>query len=397
MKKLIFLLFISISLNTFSQEIEFNYAKSVNEFTFSFFESVNKNDKNIIFSPYSISAALTMTYCGAEAQTQRAMAQTLFLTEDRNQVADIYAQYNRSINAPIITDNITLKNANSLWGEKSYPFKREYIELVEAKFGAPLTKLSFINEPKECTETINKWVEKKTENKIKDLIPEGVISGNTRMVLVNAVYFYGGWAKAFEKQASAKQNFYLNETDTIELDFMNTYSKLYYFENELFKAVEIPYKGKAASMILFIPKNIAGIENLAKTLDFKTYESWNAQMVESNVMLSVPKFKVESDFELSDVLSNLGMKIAFTNNANFTAMSEKDDLKIDKVFHKATIEIDEEGTEASAATAVVMVRKTAVFKPLNNVEFKADRPFLFVVKENQNNSILFMGKVLKPQ
>jgi len=182
----------------------------------------------------------------------------------------------------------------------------------------------------------------------------------------------------------------------METDFMNTNKTLYYFENELFKAVEIPYKGNAAALYLFMPKNIGGFDNLQRTLDYKTYIEWTKNMQEAKVQLSIPKFEIESEFELSEVLSAMGMKIAFTNNANFTGMGKNDDLKIDKVIHKAKIGIDEEGTEAAAATAVVMVRKSSIINDLENVEFKADRPFIFVLTENQNKSILFMGKVVKP-
>lgn len=394
--KIITTLLLSIfTLTTMAQD-EFSYSKSVNQFAFDMFEITSKDKKNIVFSPFSISSALSMTYCGAKVKTKKDMRKVLYLPKDIELMTSVYAEYNRSMQSEFITDNITLKIANSLWGEKSYPFNKEYIKLIDTKFNAPFNKVSFINNSEKSRKEINKWVEKKTENKIKELIPPKILSANTRLVLTNAIYFYGGWAKAFKKAATKKADFHVSETEKVAVDFLNTAKKLFYYENDLFKAVEIPYKGKAASLMIFMPKNIEGFNNLSKTLDFKTYSEWNSEMKEAMVQLSVPKFTIESDFELSEVLSKMGMKVAFTNTANFTGMSNKDDLKIDKVIHKAKIGIDEEGTEAAAATAVVMVRKTSISGKLKLVEFKADRPFIFILKENKNNTILFMGKVVKP-
>ncbi len=396
MKTNFLILFIFLGIGMFAQNSDFKYSKSINQFGFDLYEKVANENKNILFSPFSISSALTMTYCGAKVQTKKVMAEVLYLPDSLDVVLDSYSEFSRSLQSSFITENITLHSANSLWGEKSYPFNKEYIKMVDTKFNAPFKLVSYINETQKCKEEINKWVEEKTESKIKNLIPDGVLSGNTRLVLTNAIYFYGGWIKAFNKESTHEAPFYLSETDSTQVDFMYSKTQLPYFENELFKAVEIPYKGKAASLYLFIPKNISGFNNLEKTLDYKTFSKWDNQMKESMVELNVPKFDFESEFEMSEVLSAMGMKIAFTNNANFTQMSTRDDLKIDKVIHKAKIGIDEEGTEAAAATAVIMVRKSSVSKEFDNVEFKADRPFMFVLMENQNKSILFMGKVVKP-
>lgn len=383
-------------MTSFAQETEYTYSKSVNQFAFDLFEKVSKDNKNIIFSPFSISSALSMTYSGAKFKTRLDMAKVLYFPEAGALVSTAYAEYNRNLGATFITDNINLKIANSIWGEKSYPFKQKYLATLEDDFDAPLHQVSFINNAQESRKKMNQWVEEKTENKIKNLIPEKAISENTRLVLTNAIYFYGAWAKAFKGAATKKDNFNISEKEQIKVDFLNTATKLFYFENELFKVVEIPYKGKAASLIVLMPKNIGGFENLTKTLDYETYIKWNKEMKEAMVQLSIPKFNIESEFEMSKVLSEMGMKVAFTNTANFTGMSKKNDLKIDKVIHKAKIGIDEKGTEAAAATAVVMVRKTSISNKLKLVEFKADRPFIFLLKENKNNSILFMGKVVKP-
>ncbi len=383
-------------LTSLAQDADFIYSRSINQFGFDLYNTAGKDHKNVIFSPFSISTALSMTYCGAKVQTKKSMGEVLHLPDSVGLVADSYSDFQRSLNSSFITENIELSNANSIWAEKSYPFNKDYIKLLDTKFNAPFNLVSFINEHEKCQKEINEWVEKKTKDKIKKLIPDNVLSANTRLVLTNAIYFYGGWSKAFDEGLTKKSNFFLNQTDSIESDFMNINKTLFYFENALFKAVEIPYKSNAASLYLFIPKNKGGFENLQKTLDYKTFVEWTKNMQEARVELSVPKFDIESEFELSEVLSAMGMKIAFTNNANFTGMGKNDDLKIDKVIHKAKIGIDEQGTEAAAATAVVMVRKSAVFTDLENVEFNADRPFMFILTENQNKSILFMGKVVKP-
>jgi len=396
MKTLTTLIMSLLVLTSLAQETDFLYSRSINQFGFDVFNTAGNSAKNVIFSPFSISSALSMTYCGAKVQTKKSMGEVLYLPDSVGLVSDSYSDFHRSLNSSFITDNIELFNANSIWAEKSYPFSKEYIKLLNTKFNAPFNLVSFINEHEKCQKEINEWVEKKTKDKIKKLIPDNVLSANTRLVLTNAIYFYGGWSKAFDKELTKKSNFFLSETDSMETDFMNTNKTLYYFENELFKAVEIPYKGNAAALYLFMPKNIGGFDNLQRTLDYKTYIEWTKNMQEAKVQLSMPKFEIESEFELSEVLSAIGMKIAFTNNANFTGMGKNDDLKIDKVIHKAKIGIDEEGTEAAAATAVVMVRKSSIINDLENVEFKADRPFIFVLTENQNKSILFMGKVVKP-
>ena len=395
MKKFIITLILYVSFQTIYAQ-ENNFSSNINAFSFNLYENLSKQSVNLVYSPFSINTAMAMPYCGAKSSTKKEMQQVLHFQDDINNLSTSYNDLIRSLKGSFITDNITLNVSNSLWGEETYNFKTEFLDLLKNKFEAPFNPVSFMTDPENCRKKINKQVEKDTENKIKDLIKPSILTTDTRLVLVNALYFLGNWETQFKKENTKKAPFHLSETEEIQTPFMNASLKARYFENELFQAAEIPYQSHAASMYIFIPKNMSGFENLEKTVDLKTFNQWKSEMEEAVLNTSIPKFKIETDIEMSDMLIEMGIKKAFGNKANFKGISKKNDLRIDKVIHKAVFEIDENGTEAAAATAVVMVRKTSINTKVKFAEFKADRPFLFFLVENKNGSILFAGKIQNP-
>jgi serpin B len=303
-----------------------------------------------------------------------------------------YKAYLSSINN-LNKDDVAIFTANSFWGQLDFKFKKEFVEIVQSHFSGEIKTVDYVKEAEKCRVEINNWVENKTNNKIKDLIQPGLIDDLTRLVLVNAIYFKAPWALPFDAKANKKMDFKTTATTSVQADFMvaeNSYK--YYTEDDL-SAIEIPYAKGSLCMLIILPKDDAVFESLQKKFDNSICQKINAGLTMKQVRLLLPKFRATSEFELSEVLKTMGMPEAFTDKADFSGMTGKKDLKISKVVHKAFINVDEAGTEAAAATAVVIRVKSM---PMNAGEFKADHPFMFIIKENTHGSILFAGNIYDP-
>jgi serpin B len=369
-----------------------------NQFAFDLFHQLrNQSSSNLFYSPFSISTALAMTYAGASSRTAEQMRKTLYFGEG----ADFHNNYKKLIHQLISEkDNeFKLRTANGLWAQADYPFHKSYLDLVLSAYNPELKNVDFSKEVERenARLDINHWVEKRTEDKIKNLLNPDDLSPDTKLVLVNAIYFYGAWNHPFLKQMSDEKSFFLSGEDKIVVPFMNDHSAYKFYEDAELKALEIPYQDNRASMVIFLPREKDGIKMLEKKFNYQYFNSVTASMMNQEVSVSIPKFKMEAKFNLEEKLSSMGMPDAFTPFvSDFSAMSPAADLYISKVIHQAFIKLDEAGTEAAAATAVIMMKETSA-RPIEiEKEFRADHPFLFVIRDNSTGSILFIGKLINP-
>jgi serpin B len=265
--------------------------------------------------------------------------------------------------------------------------------MTNKNYGAPLNRVDFQNNPEQTRTRINEWVEQKTKDKIKDLIKPGVLNSLTRLVLTNAIYFKGNWSHQFKKSATKENTFWLTRDKAVTVPLMSQKENCRYGKNEALQLIELPYVGDSFSMIVLLPNTIDGLSKLETTLTEDTLASWLMLLRKREVRVFLPKCTVTSEFNLEQTLSAMGMSDAFTTKADFSGMTGNKDLFMSTVIHKAFVDIHEEGTEAAAATAVTM-RMTAM--PTPPPEFRADHPFLFLIRHNPSESILFLGRVADP-
>ena len=273
--------------------------------------------------------------------------------------------------------------------------------MIKSKYGGGLEQVDFLSSDEACKQTrqtINNWVEKQTQNKIKDLIAKGDLTRASRLVLTNAIYFKSKWAQNFAKEATRDETFHLDAAGTAPVPMMHQEQRLNYTESQDLAAVELPYMYGQLSMIVLLPKKFDGLRELETSLSTENLGRWFAAMNPKKVALSLPKFRFDSAFSLGDTLKAMGMVDALTKGtANFSGMASAEELYIGKVIHKAYVDVNEEGTEAAAATAVEMIGASAAPIPVENVVFRADHPFLFLIRHNASGAILFVGRVLNPK
>jgi serpin B len=369
-------------------------------FAFNLFQQLRDQSGNLFFSPYSISAALAMTYAGARGETAAEMADTLHFPLAQDQPHSSFNdldQYLASLADREIPqdmgDPFQLKIANAIWGQKDYHFEAQFLDTLAENYGAGLRLLDFILEPEESRQTINDWVSQETQEKIRDLIPQGAINSDTRLVLSNAIYFKAAWQDKFEQSLTQDEIFHGLEGD-IQVPMMKTASdaSLPYYQGDGFQAVELPYVGGDVSLLVVLP-DLGSYPDFEKAFDPGTLDEVLQGLTYAPVILSFPKFEFESEISLAQTLGDMGMPQAVSQQADFSGMTGAKDLFISDVFHKAYIKVDEEGTEAAAATAVIMTLTSA---PANPIELRVDRPFLFLIREHQTDTILFLGRVVRP-
>ena len=353
-----------------------------------------KTNQNIFFSPFSISTALAMTYAGANGGTAAEMAKAMHFGANE---PDFHYAYGSYLNAleDNAKGNIQLRIANRLWGEKSYKLKPDFVTLNKRAYDSPLQPMDFIGKPEKSRTTINNWVADKTEDRIKNLLSEGTISSDTRLVLTNAIYFKGDWLYQFKKKKTKTKKFYLTNGNKVNAPFMHFKGAFDFYRGTNYKMIKLPYKGGKQSMVVVLPHEDVSIAEVEKQINNSSFEQLNYNY-KPEVELALPKFKITQPLSLNRYLQDLGINIAFTEQADFSNMTDGQSLMISDVIHKAFIEINEEGTEAAAATAVVMVITSTISQEIKPEEFKADRPFLFYIIDNQTQAILFMGRIMEP-
>lgn len=349
---------------------------------------------NLFFSPYSISSALAMAYAGARGQTAQQMADVLHFTLPQEKLHSAFAGLKDQLSQDDTQSGYELSVANALWGQKGYRFLEEFIELNRKYYGAGLNEVDFVTAAEAARQKINAWVEKQTRGKIKDLIQSGVLGPLTKLVLTNAIYFKGRWASQFDKDRTKDEPFMVTRDKKVEAALMNQKGRFKYYEQDAFQMLQLPYKGAVLSMVVILPRKIDGLAEMTKSLTAENLKKWLVRMRKREVIVYLPKFKMTSQFELAGCLGAMGMPDAFSlPPADFSGMTADKELFISNVIHKAFVAVDEEGTEAAAATGVVM-GITAVVEPL---VFRADRPFVFMIRDNRSGSILFIGRVVNPK
>jgi serpin B len=364
-----------------------------NKFALSLLQQLVNDTQNAFYSPYSISTALFMTAGGAKTQTEKQMLDVL--SQSENTLA-YHQKFGEQITLVQKKENIKLSVANSIWMQKGFKFQQGYIDLLDKAYKAKLNECNFKTNADAEAKKISKWVESKTNTQLKDLIKPGILKPTTRMVLVNAIYFYGGWNKEFNKENTKEDNFYLANNSSSKAKFMHAEYKMRYAKDNDFELLSIPYQNNEASMLVFLPKSKESFDKYLKSLNYDKYSSLVSKLYDVKVNLTLPKFTMTSQFELSQVLTDMGMPAPFSDAANFSGMSTQDELKISKVIHKAFVDVSEKGTEAAAATAVVITTKSAMIDKEEIIYFKADHPFIFMIKDNATGQILFGGVVNKP-
>jgi serpin B len=360
-------------------------------FAFDLMRALPSDDKNLVFSPFSISTALAMTYAGAREQTMEEMAATLYFDRDQEAFHAGYGVFLQDIRS-MGGEDVQISLANRLWAQSGYHFLPAFFQQLDTHYGSGVEQVDFRGDREPIRLGINQWVMDQTRDKIPDLIAPGVLTEDTRLVLVNAVYFLAKWAAVFDKDNTYAGSFRKADGGESTADYMQRRGRYPYVEGDGFRAVEMAYADGNFSMVVVLPDAGQSLDQFLGDFDAGDFREAGRQMRHTLLDLHIPKFKIESGMDLEKVLSAMGMPRAFSNRAEFSGMTGDDTLKIDKVIHKAMIEVQEAGTEAAAATAVVMIQKTSIDLD-EPVLFKADRPFLFFIRDNRHHSILFMGQV----
>ena len=366
---------------------------------------------NLFCSPSSIHTALTMTFAGARGNTEDQMAGVLHLPRfgavamgpeaveklKRRSQQHVHHSYTRFLNQlqPGKDAGYQLSVANALWGQKGAKWLPEFLKIQKNNYGAPLQEVDFKTATEDARKTINGWVEDKTKDKIKDLLQPGVLTGATRLVLTNAIYFKGFWATQFKKSRTREMPFKLGGGKTVKAPMMFQNHTFGYAADDSVQVLSMPYRGKDLSMLVVLPKKVDGLKDVEGKLSAKQLDGWVGRLRQRKVDVYLPRYKMTSQFSLNNVLTKMGMADAFDpNKADLSGMSGSRNLFISAVVHKAFVDVNEEGTEAAAATAVVIALKSAPAMPLI---FRADHPFLFLIRHNNSGAILFLGRVMNPK
>ena len=367
-------------------------ATASNAFGVDLFQRVvNANQGiNVFVSPYSISSALAMTYAGARGRTAREMAGTLRYGDAADAIHTAFQTLAEDLQQAA-QEGCRLYVANALWGQQDYSFQKEFLALVDRHYAGGFSTVDYIGATEKARQRINQWIMEHTAAKIKELIARRDIDVDTRLVLTNAIYFKGDWARRFSAQKTRKSPFWLDSGQSVDVPMMADIGVYAYAEpDDSLQVLELPYEGDALSMVVLLPRK--GRRALAQDLTTATLSGWLSALHKEEVELFLPKFKFQSKFYLKKVLKPMGMHDAFDERADFSAMTGRKDLYIGKVIHQADIEVNEAGTEAAAATAVVMQRKSMSLRAM----FRADHPFIFLIRHKPTGTILFMGQVMNP-
>ena len=376
------------------------FATSNNAFGFDVYNEIRNTPGNLAMSPTSLSVALAMTWVGAKGDTWTEMRKVLHFESSPADVMRDATLSTQLLENP--SRGLKISFANRLFGEKTYTFEKSYLDSTDKTFGAGLEAVDFLKDAEKSRETINAWVEKKTEKRITDLIPSGSLNQDTRLVLVNAIYFLADWQHPFDKARTQPDDFIVSSSNKVRAQMMHHEASYNFAEVDGAKLLELPYQGGEMSMLVALPNEADGIAKLEKVLSADKLAEWSKAMKSERVKVSLPKFEVNPSkaTKLDDALKKLGMKLAFDRKgADFTGMAKPpspgEQLVVSHVFHKAFVKVDEKGTEAAAASAVSMSAKGAA-PPAAAKELKVDHPFVYLIRDNKTGLVLFMGRVADP-
>jgi serpin B len=357
-----------------------------NRFASTLYEQLSKRgDKNIVVSPYSISSALSMAQVGARGKTAEEIAK--LLGRPGSDLAALSAEIAKSANSK---GNVFL-DANRVWVQKDFPLLPDFLRTLESTYRAPAATVDFVRDAEAARREINTWTERQTRNRIRDLFAAGSLDPDTRLVLTSAVYFYGKWAHPFRPADTKPAPFTLPAGGTVQTDFMNRTGRFGYAETPTGQFLEMRYDGSGLAFDIFLPKSGSSLESPTP----ERLAAWTGALQERNVRVTIPKFRVESEFSLASTLSEMGMPSAFTRAADFSGIAGRRDLYLSRVVHKAFVDVAEEGTEAAAATGIGV---SLVSMPINpDPVFRADRPFVFLIRDTRSGLVLFEGRLMNPK
>lgn len=364
-----------------------------NDFAIRLYRSLAPEGGNIFFSPYSITSAFAMTREGAKGPTAAEFDSVFGFPAPEKGLAESFAAGAAALEAGKGSAKLVL--ANSIWPQKGYKFRADYLSKLKRSYGAQSSAADFRNDAEAARKEINDWTEKKTEGKIKDLFPPKSLNALTRLVLASAVYFKGSWQHPFEAGMTSDADFFVKEGQPVKVKMMAHpgQKKRLYTADELAAVVDLPYAGGSLSMMAILPREGKTLPEVEAALSAEKLAAWRADMQERDVRAFIPRFKFSAKYSLAERLPDMGLKLAFTDAADFSGMDGTLDLYVQKAFHQAFVEVNEEGTEAAAATGVAMGLKSIM---MDFEVFRADRPFLFLIMENRTGLVLFIGRVENP-
>ncbi|MBI4870845.1 MAG: serpin family protein [Candidatus Riflebacteria bacterium] len=370
--------------------------KGMNAFAADMYVRMSSVPGNLFFSPTSLSFAMGMPYGGARSTTASQIARTFHYPGNAVATGQAMAALTRDLRTSGVQSGILLNVANSVWLQKGFGVMPAFSSLVRSYFGSGLLAVDFARATEAARQTINAWVERQTNKKIRNLIPAGVLTRQTHLVLANALYFKAAWSSRFYKEATSREPFFLGQKTKTTASMMTQTGQFPYAETPHWQMLEMPYLGERFSMVVLLPKKVDGLAALEKDINWNNLAGSMARLEPRRVEVHFPKFRVETTYSLKQALSNMGMPAAFNGSlADFSGITGRRNLVIDAVLHKAFADVNEEGTEAAAATAITCIT-TGIPDQEEPAVFRADRPFLFLIRDKPTGCILFMGRLARP-
>lgn len=358
-------------------------------FACDLYTQLKGEEGNLFFSPYSISTALAMTYAGARGNTAIQMAEVLHFNLDQETLHAAFSTLSKHLQDLEKGGDIALKIANALWIQESLELLEEFLKLNKQYYESRLFRVNFETALAEARIKINEWVAEKTYEKIQELLQREDLDSLTRLVLTNAIYFKGNWQSPFDEKQTREESFWVTPSKAVMISMMYQKGSFLSTEDDVVQIVALPYVGENLAMLILLPFEMDGLPEVEKRLNAENIEAWLSKLQPQNLMIGLPKFMFSSRFDLKQTLRTMGMTEAFSGKAEFSGITLKGHLQIAKVIHEAFIEVNEKGTEATAATSVVLGRSMP--RP-----FKVDHPFLFLIQDRSQGSILFVGRVVDP-
>ncbi len=385
-KHLLFLLVFSLV----SLHAETPVSKSINEFAFKLNTQLKARKGNLLFSPSSLHQGLSLLMVGSRNKSLEELSSLLFLNKDFSFSKD-YRELITYWNSP--EHPYQILSANALWGQKGMSIQADYSKIIKDDFLSSLNEVDFNKAPDKSRDAINAWVEKQTNKKIKDLLSPESVTPETKLILTNAVYFKSAWLNIFNKDRTEREKFTKTKKTTLSVPMMKNEGTYNFLTHSQFDLLELPYRGQDTAMDIILPRYKYGLNELEKSFNEENFSKWISEMKFERVEITLPRFTFKSYFQMKDVLLALGLNNCFSGESDYSGIA-KEKLLLSDVIHKTFIHVDEYGTEAAAATATMMFGATLDTKKPKT--FKADHPFLFVIRDTEKNAILFMGRMDDP-
>lgn len=363
-------------------------------FALGLYAKLKEAGGNLSFSPHSLSTALAMTYAGARGESQKQIAEALRFPSDPARLHPAFGRLDALLREAQKEGGVEIRTANALWAQKDFAFLPAFCDLAKVQYGAMVSQVDFRTAAEKVRAKINRWVEQQTKGKIVDLIPPGALDAESRLVLTNAIYFNGAWAHPFDKGSTKDDAFWPAPERSVKVPMMSLEKNFGYLQIDGAQILELPYKGYGFSMVVILPEKLDGLGRIEEALTPEKLTAWMGRLEGQKVRVSLPRFKITSQFGLKEALASMGMRDAFSTQADFSGMTGAKDLRVTAVVHKAFVEVNERGTEAAAATGITMGPMAA--PPSRPVVFRADHPFLFLIRHTESGALLFVGRVADP-